>query len=160
MLTRNTVFAGLLRILTLHYKWRLSKKGKETNCKHQDPTRIGILLKVSYRVLLTRHLNSQNQQNLLFHHRHHPLRYYISHWLVGLRSDCPDSEGLTSSGCICFLLPVQGSKVELLLQDLSIFCYCLNTCVKNDQGQVFCYETLPTEKNWMKPIIEEDPPNA
>ena len=32
------------------------------------------------------------------------------------------------------------------------------TCVKNSQGQVFCYETLPTEENCMKPVVEEDPP--
>jgi cytoskeletal protein RodZ len=32
------------------------------------------------------------------------------------------------------------------------------TCVKNAQGQVFCYETLPTDEHCMKPIVVEDPP--
>jgi hypothetical protein len=32
------------------------------------------------------------------------------------------------------------------------------TCVKNAQGQVFCYETLPTDEHCLKPMVEEDPP--
>ena len=32
------------------------------------------------------------------------------------------------------------------------------TCVKNAQGQVFCYETLPTIEHCLKPMVEEDPP--
>ena len=32
------------------------------------------------------------------------------------------------------------------------------TCVKNAQGQVFCYETLPTDEHCLKRMVEEDPP--
>jgi hypothetical protein len=32
------------------------------------------------------------------------------------------------------------------------------TCVSNSQGQIFCYEPLPTEENCLKPINVEDPP--
>jgi hypothetical protein len=32
------------------------------------------------------------------------------------------------------------------------------TCVTNAKGEVFCYETLPTIENCLKPMVEEDPP--
>jgi hypothetical protein len=32
------------------------------------------------------------------------------------------------------------------------------TCVKNSQGQTFCYEVLQTDENCLKPINVEDPP--
>ena len=32
------------------------------------------------------------------------------------------------------------------------------TCVKNSQGQIFCYEVLKPDENCLKPINVEDPP--
>ena len=32
------------------------------------------------------------------------------------------------------------------------------TCIKNSQGQIFCYKVLNVDENCLKPINVEDPP--